>query len=126
MIDYVARAQRALERWQAQADSDRPNAIPELEHGPESLRELVEERAVASGETQPSQKNIDDVSITSVLNATGVRIMRLDGGYTIGIWSDLDGPETRRALYALEMDGLPIRFLDRPGIPLRYKSRRVD
>lgn len=33
-----------------------------------------------------------------VLNATGVRIMDLATGPTIGIWSDLDGPEIRAAL----------------------------
>ena len=51
-------AQRALERWQAQADSDRPNAVLELEHGPESLRELAEERAAASGDPDEAHEEV--------------------------------------------------------------------
>jgi hypothetical protein len=32
----------------------------------------------------------------SVLNRSGVRIMTLEAGATIGVWSDLDGPEVRQ------------------------------
>ena len=35
---------------------------------------------------------------SAVLNRAGVRIMALEGGATIGVWSDLDGPEVRAAL----------------------------
>jgi hypothetical protein len=60
---------------------------------------------------------------SALLNRAGVRIMRLDGGFTIGIWSDLDGPEIRTALGSLRLDGLAVRYLDGPGIPMRYKVR---
>jgi hypothetical protein len=63
---------------------------------------------------------------SAVLHRAGVRIMQLDGITTIGIWSDLDGPEVRRALGTFGSQQLPIRYLDGAGIPIRYKLRRVD
>jgi len=63
---------------------------------------------------------------TCVLNRAGVRIMALEGGATIGVWSDLDGPEVRAALRTVGSDGLPVRYLDGAGIPMRYKLRRVE
>ena len=60
-----------------------------------------------------------------VLNRAGVRLMQLEGVAAIGIWSDLDGPELRRALRTFGADQLPIRYLDGAGVPARYKLRRV-
>ncbi len=51
--------------------------------------------------------------------------MQLDGVTTIGIWSDLDGPELRKALRAFGSNQLPIRYLDGADVPMRYKLRRV-
>lgn len=62
----------------------------------------------------------------SVLNRAGVRLMEVDGVTTVGIWSDLDGPEIRKALRAFGSHQLPVRYLDRAGIPARYKLRRVE
>ncbi len=62
---------------------------------------------------------------SAVLNRTGARLMQLDGVTTIGIWSDLDGPELRKALRTFGSDRLPIRYLDGAGVPVRYKLRRV-
>lgn len=62
---------------------------------------------------------------SAVLNLAGVRIMALEGGATIGVWSDLDGPEVRAALRAFGSDRLPVRYLDGAGIPMRYKLRRA-
>jgi len=59
------------------------------------------------------------------LNRAGVRLMQLDGVTTVGIWSDLDGPELRKALRTFGSDQLPIRYLDGSGVPARYKLRRV-
>ena len=61
-----------------------------------------------------------------VLNRAGVRIMALEGGATMGVWSDLAGPEVRAALRTFESDGLPVRYLDAASIPMRYKLRRVE
>ncbi len=61
-----------------------------------------------------------------VLNRTGVRILALEGGAAIGVWIDLDGPEIRAALRTLGMGGLPVRYLDGDGVPMRYKVRRVE
>ena len=63
---------------------------------------------------------------SAVLGRAGVRIMALAGGATIGVWSDTDGPEVRAALRAFGWDGLPVRYLDGTGVPMRYKARRVD
>jgi hypothetical protein len=52
--------------------------------------------------------------------------MQLDGVTTIGIWSDLDGPEARKALRVFGSDGLPVRYLDGAAVPMRYKLRRVE
>ncbi len=60
-----------------------------------------------------------------LLNQTGVRAMAMEDGMTIGMWRDLDGPEVRAALRVLGADRLPVRYLDGPGIPARYKERRV-
>jgi hypothetical protein len=62
---------------------------------------------------------------SAVLNKAGVRIMRLDGVITIGIWSDLDGPKVRNALRIIGSGQAPIRYLDGAGIPACYKLRRV-
>lgn len=78
---------------------------PEIEAGPDPA-----ELARASG----------------VLNRAGVRIMALEGGGTIGVWSDWDGPKVRAALRTFGSDRLPVRHLDWAGVPMRYKVRRVD
>jgi hypothetical protein len=62
---------------------------------------------------------------SGLLKRAGVRIMALEGGATIGVWSDLDGQEVRAALRAFESDRLPVRYLDGATIPMRYKLRRV-
>jgi hypothetical protein len=55
-----------------------------------------------------------------------MRLMELENGTTIGLWSDLDGPEVRAALRTFGSDRLPVRYLDGAGVPMRYKMRRVD
>lgn len=62
----------------------------------------------------------------SLLNRSGVRIMALEGGPIIGIWSDLDGPSIRAALRTLGMAGVPIRYLDLVSVPARFKLRRAQ
>lgn len=63
---------------------------------------------------------------SAVLSRAGVRLMRLDGITTVGIWSDLDGPEIRKALRTFGSHQLPVRYLDGADVPTRYKLRRVD
>ena len=65
------------------------------------------------------------VRASGVLTRAGVRIMALEGGTTIGVWSDLDGAEVRAALRTCGSGGLPVRYLDGADVPLRYKLRRV-
>ena len=80
-----------------------------------------------SGESPKIESQTADLARASnLLNRRGVRIMALADGVTIGVWSDLDGPEIRAALRVLEMDQRPVRYLDGAGIPIRFKVRRVD
>jgi len=75
-------------------------------------------------ETGPDPAELSRAS--AVLNRAGVRIMALEGGATIGLWSDLDGPEVRAALRTFGSDRLPFRYLDGAGVPMRYKVRRAE
>lgn len=80
-----------------------------------------------SAESPEIEADPAELALTSdVLNRAGVRIMSLEEGATIGVWSDLDGPTVRAALRTLGMSGLPVRYLDGAGVPMRYKVRRVE
>jgi hypothetical protein len=111
MADYlkIARAALALNKAPApilpDAEVSTAAESPEIKAGPDSA-----ELARAS----------------NVLNRAGVRIMALESGATIGVWSDLDGPEVRAALRAFGSDVLPVRYLDGADVPMPYKARRVE
>jgi hypothetical protein len=77
----------------------------------------------ATPDAAPSDQEL--VAATAILNRAGVRIMRLEGGEAIGVWSDLDLPAIRAALRILGMGELPVRYLDGPAVPLKYKLRRI-
>jgi hypothetical protein len=62
----------------------------------------------------------------AVLRQAGIRLMRLVGADAVGVWSDLDSPAIRSALRILGSCELPVLYLDGPGVPLRYKLRRVS
>jgi hypothetical protein len=74
-------------------------------------------------EPEPGQEAIDRAG--AVLSRVGMRLMELEGGTTVGLWSDLDAPEIRAALRVFGSHLLPLRYLDGPGIPARYQLRRV-
>jgi hypothetical protein len=61
----------------------------------------------------------------AIVNRMGVRIIRLETGTAIGVWSDLDGPEVRNALRTLGFDQHVVAYLDDPVVPVAYKCRRV-
>jgi hypothetical protein len=61
----------------------------------------------------------------AVLGRAGVRLMTLESGETVGLWSDLDSADIRSALRTLGLDQA-IRYLDEPGMPLQYKIRKVE
>jgi hypothetical protein len=79
-----------------------------------------------SPEIETASDQAELARASGVLNRAGVRIMATEGGATIGVWSDLDGPEVRAALRAFGSDRLPVRYLDGAGVPMRYKVRRVE
>jgi hypothetical protein len=105
---------------------------PALEVLRNAKKEVLSVLAKSATKAQPRQVERPEPTgqelnaATALLNRPGARIMRLETGDAIGIWSDLDSAAIRRALRILAMGELPIRYLDGSGIPLRYKLRRVD
>jgi hypothetical protein len=98
------------------------SAASDLQPAIDTLRTCKAEAIALLLEPDPAEL----ARASGVLNRAGVRIMALEAGATIGVWSDLDGPEVRAALRTLGSDRLPIRYLDGAGVPMRYKSRRVE
>jgi hypothetical protein len=97
---------------------------PSVPEGPTLLHLLHTELQVAdSAHDEPDPEQLAHAS--GVLAAAGVRLMELDGATTVGLWSDLDGPDVRAALRTFRSERLPVRYLDGFGIPARYKLRRV-
>ncbi len=82
-----------------------------------ALMDLPEDMQASMNKTQLSDLSKARQSARDFLNASGVRLMELDGGSAIGVWSDLDELEIRAALRTLEMDRLPIRLLDGDDLP---------
>jgi len=60
-----------------------------------------------------------------VFRLNGVRHLVLNGVPVLGLWSDLDGPHLRAAIRILGNQNVPVRYLDGPGIPMRFKARRM-
>jgi hypothetical protein len=73
------------------------------------------------GEPDPAEVS----RANAILGQAGVRLMRLESGDAVGIWSDMDSAAIRNALHILGSGELPVLYLDGPNIPLRYKLRRV-
>jgi hypothetical protein len=88
----------------------------------ETVYEIASQNSHLYGAATDSQVALE---ARRILNRTGVRIMEIDGEMVVGIWSDLDGPDTRRALEVLRKQDWPVRYLDGPEIPDRYKLRTV-
>jgi len=112
--------------WKPQTDisADSAGGQPTKPPKPGSVG-FVGATSVESPEIHIEPDPAELVRASAVLNRTGVRLMQLDGVTTIGIWSDLDGPELRKALRTFGSDQLPVRYLDGAGVPVRYKLRRV-
>jgi hypothetical protein len=68
---------------------------------------------------------MDLLHADQILGRAGVRLMTLDdGANAVGVWSDTDTSELREAVLAFGWEEGLIRYLDGPGIPERYKTRR--
>jgi len=76
-----------------------------------------------SPEEEPGSDALSWAGAVYMLN--GVRLLVLDGQAVIGLWSDLDGPHIRRAMEIFHNQDIPVRYLDGPGIPARYKARTM-
>ena len=63
------------------------------------------------------------VAALRILNRVGCRIIRTRNSLVIGLWQDLDCPEVRAALDAVNMSGLPIVHLETASVPVQYKVR---
>jgi hypothetical protein len=82
-----------------------------------------------SGESPRIEAEPEPVELaraSAVLHHAGVRLMQVESVTTIGVWSDLDGPDVRKALRVLGSNRPPILYLDGVGVPMRYKLRRVE
>lgn len=113
--------------WKPKPQISAEPAETEATETMESVSDVFEGATSAeSTETEPRPDPAKLACASDVLKRAGVRIMALEGGVTIGVWSDLDGPEVRAALRAFGSDRLAIRYLDGAGIPMRYKLRRVE
>jgi hypothetical protein len=97
-------------------------ATSELQPAIDTLRAGKVEALALLSDSDPAEL----AHASAVLNRAGVRIIALGGRTMIGLWSDLDRPEVRAALRGLGSERLPVRYLDAPGVPLRYKVRRVE
>jgi hypothetical protein len=97
-------------------------AASELQPTVETLRTSKAEALAILSDPDPAEL----ARAGAVLNRAGIRIMALEGSATIGVWSDLDGPEVRAALRTFGSELLLIHYLDGAGVPMRYKVRWVD
>jgi hypothetical protein len=110
MADYLKMAHAAL------ALSVAPNTAERTAEGASPDSPKIE-----------AQPDVEELARPSaVLARAGVRLMELNGVTTVGIWSDLDGPEVRAALCAFGSERLPVRYLDGAGISAKYKMRLVE
>lgn len=113
-------------RWMDWNSLERSSMEPAKSEPPKPAKpSLVGFDGVYSVESLEIQVRSDSLELPAVLNRTGVRIIELERGAAIGLWSDLDGPEVR-AVQSIGLNELPISYLDGSGIPMRYKARRVE
>jgi hypothetical protein len=99
-----------------------PAGSPETPKG-----ELTKPTKPSAEETPPEVEPsaADLASATALLNQAGVRLMHLEAGAAIGVWSDLDSQAIRAALLRLGMGHMSVLYLDGPGVPDQYKLRRI-
>src|SRR5215469_17965917 len=73
-------------------------------------------------EPEVEEPGTDELARASrLLSEAGVRLMEINGVFTVGIWSDLDSPALRAAIRMFHDSGMPpIRYLDGPGIPPEF------
>jgi hypothetical protein len=58
------------------------------------------------------------------LNHYGVRILNIDRRYVLALWRELDGEEIRNAIKDAGVGGLPIVYLDDPGLVEKVESHK--
>lgn len=60
---------------------------------------------------------------TELLNRSGVRILNCGGQFCLAMWPEVDTDELRRAIALLELDHLPVKYLDEPGLEDLHKKK---
>jgi hypothetical protein len=100
-------------------------ALADMNLNPEALPATTDAADAIPPKIQGQGNQTDIERAKALLRAIDMRLMELDCGTTVGLWSDRDGPPVRAALRALEFDRLPLRYLDGPGIPDQHKLRSV-
>jgi hypothetical protein len=61
----------------------------------------------------------------TVLAKAGVRLMELNGVFTVGVWAHRDSPKIRTALRCFHDEDPPVVYLDGSAVPNRYKPTRL-
>ncbi len=119
---------RAQSRWMNWRPKERISAeCPEREASEPSKHGSVGFEGACSGDlAKIGFLERELTSAFAVLNRAGVRFMRLDGTDAIGVWSDLDGRDIRKALHTGGLSSLPVLYLDGAGVPMWLKLRRVE
>jgi len=70
---------------------------------------------------------VQQSAAVDLLHEAGVRIMESPAGperFVLGVWRDLDSPELREAFRLLRLERLPLRYLDDPSVPEKYRDYR--
>jgi hypothetical protein len=77
--------------------------------------------AIHKAAAEPCGEELSQAS--ACLARTGVRLIDIGGVMHVGIRSDLNGPDVRAALCTFGSGDAPVLYLDRPGVPDRFRLR---
>ena len=83
---------------------------------------ILATNAAAADPDEPWLAEVQAASV--VLGRAGVRLLD-DHRRSVGVWSDQDSADVRQALAVMGVSRQPVRYLDGPGIPDRFRVRRV-
>jgi hypothetical protein len=118
-VNWRESLQGTIRQGTSAKDAKAPSVAEDL-----GLLHLLHADYLESWKADSSDEEPDEEAIgraLGVLNALGVRIMRLKGVFTLGVWRRADTPTPRDAIRTVGLAALPVSYLDDPGIPARYR-----